>query len=288
MDKTRKRILSLVCIAALVAFLAAMPLLAEDNAKTDGPQASILSGSVEMRTIETVLIGGGTLAAEEAVTISVPSAVKLTELLVENGDTVTAGDPIAAVDRVTVMTAITQVQETLDHLAESIEDAKDTENPTKVTALAGGVVKAVYAAEGDSVADVMLEHGALAVLSLDGLMAVRINAQTDLTVVYVIVGEETVEGYVESDLDGELIVTVADDGYAVGQTVQVCAEDGTVLGSGELTIHSPWKAVAYSGIVKDLKLSAGEKAGAGDTLMTLTDTGTAAEYAQLLSQRKSH
>ena len=180
MDKARKksikRVISLICMVAVVAFLAAMPLIAKQNPEDDGPKASILSGSVSAGSIHTKLIGGGQLAEESAISISVPAAVKLREFLVSNGDTVTEGTAIASVDRVTVMTAIAQVQETLEYLSEQIEKAGDTNSEETVAALAGGTVKILYAEEGDSVQRVMLEHGALAVLSLDGLMAVDLDS----------------------------------------------------------------------------------------------------------------
>ena len=57
MDKVKKkkirRIIAAVCAAAIVALLAVMPLLAEQKPQEDGPQASILSGSVSTGTINT-------------------------------------------------------------------------------------------------------------------------------------------------------------------------------------------------------------------------------------------
>ena len=173
----RKRIIAIVCVVAVVGMLAAMPLIAGQNSETDGPKASILSDTVTSGSIDTALIGGGTLAEDDAVTVSVPSAVKLKEFLVSNGDVVTEGTAIATVDRVTVMTAISQVQETLEYLSEQIEEASDVDSTKSVTALAGGIVKILYAEKGDSVQSVMLEHGALAVLSLDGLMAVDLETE---------------------------------------------------------------------------------------------------------------
>ena len=127
MDKTKKknikRIVALCSIALVVALLAAMPLIVKQDEAEDGPKASILSGKVSVGTIATELIGGGTLVQEDAVTVSVPAAVKLKAFLVSNGDTVTQGTAIASVDRVTVMTAISQVQETLEYLSEKIGDA---------------------------------------------------------------------------------------------------------------------------------------------------------------------
>lgn len=292
MKKNIKRIIAFVCMVAVVALLAAMPLLAKQDEKEDGPRASILSGTVSTGSIDTELIGGGTLAEEDAVNISVPAAVKLTEFLVSNGQMVTEGTPIASVDRVTVMTAISQVQETLEYLSEEIEGASEVSTTEKVTALAGGIVKILYAEEGESVQTVMLEHGALAVLSLDGLMAVDLEAESALAVGAAVTvtlsdGTETA-GKLVKNLSGELTVTVEDDGYAVGDAVQVTAEDGTAIGSGELYIYSPWNATAYAGTVADIQVGVGDKLGAGKTLMVLEDVGHSAAYRQLIAQRQEY
>ena len=290
--KNIKRAVAFGCALALVLLLAAMPLLAKQDVEDDGPQASILSGTVAAGSINTELVGGGTLAEEERVSVSVLSEVKLKKFLVSNGDRVTEGTPIATVDRVTVMTAISQVQETLEYLSEQIEDARETDSDEKVTALAGGTVKILYAREGDSVQNVMLEHGALAVLSLDGLMAVDLETDSALaagSAVTVTLSDGTaVSGEVVRNLAGEMTVTVEDDGYAVGDGVQVTAEDGTSVGSGVLYIYSPWNATAYAGTVSSVKVSEGDKLSAGKTLMVLTDVGYSASYRQLIGQRQEY
>ena len=296
MDKARKknikRIVAFACMAALVLLLAAMPLIAGQDSETDGPQASILSGTTATGSINTELIGGGQLSEDGVITVSVPSAVMLTEFLVTNGEAVTEGTAIATVDRVTVMTAISQVQETLEYLSEQIEKASETDAEESVTALAGGTVKILYAEEGDSAQSVMLEHGALAVLSLDGLMAVDTETEADIsagTLVTVTLSDGTaVTGKVAKNLAGSMTVTVEDDGYAVGEAVQITTEEGTAVGSGQLYIYSPWNATAYAGTVDAVNVSVGDKLSAGKTLLTLSDVGYSATYRQLVGQRQEY
>ena len=290
--KKTRRIIALGSAAVLILLLAVMPLIAKRNQEADGPQASILSGVADNGNINTELIGGGTLAEEDVVTVAVPTAVKLEKFLVANGDAVKQGDALAAVDRVTVMTAIEQVQETLEYLSEQIEEASGTVSTETVKALAGGNVKIMYAEKGESVQSVMTEHGALAVLSLDGLMAVDLETESTLatgTAVKVIFSDETaVAGKITKNLAGEMTVTVEDDDYAAGDTVQVTAEDGTTVGSGELYIYSPWNATAYTGTVSSVKADVGEWVAAGEALMELTDTGNTATYHQLVGQRQDY
>lgn len=296
MDKARKknikRIIALVCAVAVVALLAAMPLIAKQEQAEDGPQASILSGTVSTGSINNALIGGGTLAEEEADTVSIPAAVKLKEFLVSNGDAVTEGTPIATVDRVTVMKAITQVQETLDYLSGKIEDAGDVRTTENVTALAGGRVKILYAEKGESVRDVMLEHGALAVLSLDDLMAVDFETDSPLaagtTVTVTLSNGAKAAGKIVKNLAGEMTVTLEDKDYTVGDVVNVSANDGTPMGSGSLYIYSPWNAIAYTGTVDSIKVKEGDMLTAGKTLMVLRDVGHSATYGQLIAQRQEY
>lgn len=279
-------------MALLVLVLAVMPLLASQNVTEDGPQASILSTKVSRKAIETQFIGGGQLAGSSTEEVTLPEEVKITEYLVGNGDTVKAGDPIARVDKVTLMTALAEVQETLDYLAGEISDAADDSQSDTVTAQAGGLVKILYGKPGDNVRDVMLKNGALAVLSLDGRMAVNIDRRTDFsygTTVCVTLSDDTeVEGRVESSAGGVLTVSVEDQGYAIGETVVVHTEDGTRLGSGELYIHSPWKAAAYDGTITKVNAKESDTLSAGKKLYELEVSGNTAEFKILQSQRQEY
>lgn len=290
--KQRRRIFAGVAAAGVVVLLAVLPMLASGNDADSGVQASILSASAEYRDVDMEIVGGGQLASLASVRIQIPEEVKLTEYLVGSGDTVSEGDPIAAVDKVSVMTAITGVQETLDYLSEEIADTSGDTAPDTVKALAAGTVKVVYAKEGESAADVMLEHGALAVLSLDDIMAVQLEADTGLNpgdAVSVTVGDgEPVDGRVKSNLSGVLTVTFDDDDYAAGAEVTVQTEDGRNLGTGALYIYSPWNATAYSGTVSDIAVEEGASVYVGQTLLKLEDPGSSAEYQQLIDQRHEY
>ena len=296
MDKARKtrlkRIIAAVCAVAVVALLAAMPLIAGNETGSDGPQASILSGTAQTGSVDTKLLGGGVLTEGDGMTVSLPASVKLTKFLVSNGQMVSEGDAIANVDRVSVMTAISEVQETLDYLAEQIVTEMEADTDDTVTALVGGKVKILYGEKGESVQDVMLEHGALAVLSLDGLMAVNLTVEETVAVgasVTVTLSDGTkADGKVVSSLAGDMTITVEDDDYPVGDSVKVTTEDGTKLGSGALYIYSPWNATAYTGTISAVKVSEGKTVKTGNTLMTLSDVGYTAAYRQLVAQRQAY
>lgn len=290
--KQLKRYIFWICLVLVVLLLAVMPLLASQSAESDGPQASILTATVQQRDITTQIIGGGQLSSNSTENVTIPAQIKLTKYLVGNGDSVKAGDPIARVDKVSVMTALEAVQETLDYLADQIADESSATESDIVTAQAGGLVKVLYAQTGDSVQDVMLRHGALAVLSLDGRMAVDIQHGTGLshgdTVRVTVPDGSDVDGRVESAVGGVLTVSVKDKDYPIGETVTVKTEGGDLLGTGELYIHSPWNASAYHGTISAVNVVEGTTVSAGRQLFRLETSGHTAQFQILTSQRQEY
>ena len=296
MDKQRKKQLKKYItwgiLALLVLLLAVMPLIASETAPAEGPQASILTATAESRTIETQLIGGGQLSSNATEDITIPAQIKLTEYLVGNGDIVKKGDAIATVDKVSVLTALAEVQETLDYYSEELADASWGSDSDEVKAHAGGLVKVLYGQAGSSIREVMLEHGALAVLSLDGRMAVEIQRDTGLkagTTVCVYLEDDTeVEGKVESSAGGRLVVSIKDEDYAIGEKVTVKTENGDRLGSGSLYVHNAWNATAYYGTISKVNVKEGDTLSAGKTLFQLEVGDYSANFQILNAKRQEY
>lgn len=295
-DKTRKKNIKKYALwaglALLVLILTVMPLLAKNDVEEEGPVASVLSGTVESGSITTAIHGGGNLSAENGQDVTLPASVKITEFLVKNGQEVQEGDAVATVDKVSVMTAIVEVTETMDYLQEQIQSTRDETVSSYVKATAGGRIKQVYAEAGDDVQEVMLENGALAVLSLDGLMAVQIQRNMDISTgdsVCVTLADDTeVTGRVEGNLNGVITITVEDEGYEVGQKVVVTMEDGTKIGTGELYVHNAWKATAFTGTISTVYAKEDKEVSSGSTLFTLTDTEFTAQMEYLANKHREY
>ena len=110
--------------------------------------------------------------------VTVPDGVEITEVLVKTNDTVAEGDILATVDMASVMSAMADLQAEIEELDEQLSDTEDDEASDVIYAGVSGRVKAIFAEANDEVVDVMYEHGALALLSLDGYMAVDIESDT--------------------------------------------------------------------------------------------------------------
>ena len=286
----RKIVLGLL-VTALAAGLVAAPFILERRSRASEIRASVLSATATIGNITKTLSGTGTLTEEDAVTVTVPEGVEITEYYVSNGDPVQEGQPVAAVDKTSVMRAISAVNDTLSELSSRIEDAAGTLADQYVTARSAGRLKAVYASVGDNVRDVVTRYGALAVVSLDGRMAVDIPAggiSVSSTVSVRLSDGTTVPGTVYSISDGTAVVTIDDLYGEIDESVSVFDGDGNVLGEGSLYIHSPWKAIAYTGTVAGKYLKAGKKVWTGANLFRLTDTEDTAEYDLLTEQRREY
>ena len=295
MEQTKKhlgrKIVFGVLAAAVVAALVAAPFVLEKRSKAEETRASILSDTVRYDAITKTLSGTGTLAEEEAVAVTVPEGVEITEYFVSNGDLVEEGQPVAAVDKTSVMRAISSVNDTLTELSSRINDASGALADQFISAKTAGRIKAVYAAVGDNVRDVITKYGALAVVSLDGTMAVEIDA-AGLTVgqgVTVLLSDGTAApGKVRSLSEGVAVITIDDQYGAIDETVSVRDADGNALGEGILYVHSAWKVIAYTGTVAGTYLSEGKKTWNGATLFRLTGTEDTAEYELLIRQRQEY
>lgn len=286
MDKTKKknvrRYILWGLLAVVVAGLAMLPALARQQDAQDGPVASVLEATVKEGSVQATVRGGGTLEAGDGEDIELPPEVKITEFLVKNGQEVKKGDPVAKIDKVSAMTAITEIRTSMAAVEKQMETFSDEKSASTVTAPAGGRVKAIYANPGDSVTQVLVEHGALALLSLDGRMRVTLTVSSQLipgdSINVTLDSGKTVTGRVESNLNGELTVTIADNGYAVGDTVTL---EG--LGSGSLEIHNPWLATAFNGTVSQVNIRLEQTVSSGGSLFTLKDTDYTAQR-ELLAQ----
>lgn len=251
-------------------------------------QTEVLSHTVTTGTIHTTVSGDGVLEEVDTDTLTVPAGVALTEVLAEAGDTVRQGDLLATVDMSSVMSALSDIQDSLKSLDSDINDAKGDTVSTNVTTRISGRVKALYGYEGLDVTACMAENGALALLSLDGKMAVDIETdqlQKGDTVTLTREDGTQTEGTVEASLNGTATITLTDNGPRLDETVAAASDSGQTLGSGTLYIHSPLAVTGYAGTISSVCVSENSYVYSGSTIYTLRNTGFTANYDALLRKR---
>lgn len=291
--KAKKRrlirtVLIIVVLLAVILVAGVIVLRRQVREQFGGEAQEILSEQAERGTISTVVSGSGMLLNVDTEIISVPAGVEVTEILVEYGDTVEDGDLLAVVDMATVRTAMSELQEEIEDLDDQITDAEGDTVSSYVSAGVPGRVKIIYAEVDMLVEDAMVDHGGLAVISLDGYMAVQIETDKvsegdDVTVV-LSDGEEE-EGTVKSVVGKTATILVTDNGPEYDEEVTVKKEDGTEIGSGKLYIHNPLMVTGYAGTIKTVNATLNQQVYSSTTLLTLTDTSSSASYDALLRSR---
>ena len=278
-------VVSVLAVAAVVGVAALRKQVATQFASRTG---EVLSYEVSVGTIRTVVSGSGSLTDEELEAITVPEGVEITEILVKSNAQVSQGELLATVDMSTVKSALAQTQTQIEELDEKISEAEADEVGKYIYAGVSGRLKAVFAEAGAEVADVMYENGALAMLSLDGYMAVDIKADA-LTagdsVTVTLPDGDTVKGTVETAAAGSATVLITDNGPQYQAEVTVSGSDGTALGSGTLYIHNPLRITGYAGTVSAVNGKLNAKVTDSTKLFTLKNTQHSANYDSLLRSR---
>ena len=286
--KRIRRAAIVVGVLAVVLVAAVLILRRQVRENFAMDETEVLSAAVERGTISTVVSGSGMLENVDTETVTLPEGVELTEILAQFGESYQEGELLATADMASVRSAMSTLQSELDALDEEISQAEGDTVSSYISAGVAGRVKAIYASEGSGVAEVMVDKGALALISLDGYMAVDIetNALEEGDTVTVLLSDGSEEaGLVDSLVGNIATVLISDDGPAVDETVTVTDAEGRELGSGSLYVHSPLKVTGYAGTVSGVYVAENQAVSASSTLFVLTDTSTSADYDALLQSR---
>lgn len=286
--KVIRTVLMIIGILAIILVATVIILTKKVEKRFAAAAAEVQTHVVATGTIHTIVSGSGVLTEEDLEEISVPSGVEVNEVVVDAGDAVRKGDLLATVDMATVMTSLSSLQDQMNQLDKSINAAKGEEAGTQITAGVSGRVKILYAQENMDVSLCMAEHGALAVLSLDGYMAMDLEtdqlSKGDLVSVTRADGK-VYEGRVSAQAGNNVTILVTDNGPQYGEKVTVSTKDGAELGKAELYIHNPLGVTGYAGAVKSVTVKENAAVSARSVLFNLKDTSFSANYDTLLRER---
>lgn len=284
-----RTVIIVIAVIAAILVLLVLNLRRSVEQKFAAAEKEVLTYQVAPGTIHTLVTGTGVLEQVDQEEIKVPAGVEIDEVFPEAGDLVTEGELLAKVDMASVMSALSDTQSQLKTLDSKINSAKDDTASTTLTAGVSGRVKKIYAEVGDDVGLCMAENGALALLSLDGYLAVDIEAEGPArgdAVTVTRADGSVVSGLVEQARKGSLTVLVSDDGPLMDEEVTVSDASGKVLGTDKLYIHSPLAVTGYAGTVSGITARENAKVMSTSGIVTLTDTKTSANYDALLRQRE--
>ena len=291
--KRRKRIRTAIIIILLLAgiIVGGMLYLRRKVAVEFAASAGdVISAQAELGSISTTISGYGYLANVDEEDITFPYGITVDEVTVSANDKVKKGDVLAKVNIPSVMSALSSLQNDIASLDEKLDEASAEQLKTYISSGVAGRLKKIYARKGDGVVECMYDNGALALISVDGFMAVDIAcdglSEGESVTVIREDGSKELTGTVESSVSGITTVLVTDDGPKADETVTVVSSDGKTLGKGQLYIHSPLKVTGIAGTISNVILEENTKVYNGTVLFFLTDTSYSAEAASLIEERR--
>ncbi len=287
--RTVRVILIVVIVLAILAAIIGVLQKQVTSQVNAGNAEEVQTATVSKGSISTVVSGSGNLTDEDVEELTFHGGVEIDEIVVEAGDTVEEGELLATVNMSTVLSAMADIQGQLNDLDDEIGEASGDELDDTIKSTIAGRIMKIYATEGDDVSTVMYENGALALLSLDGLLAVKVETgllSAGDTVTVTGSDGTAFEGTVEQVSGGNAVILISDEKSVYGDTVSVTDSEGAAIGSGQLYIHEEMKITGIAGTVKSIRVKENQKVYAKNTLFTLTDTSFSANYTSLLEERK--
>lgn len=241
-------------------------------------------------SLSKTVTGTGTLSIARTEEIALPYAVTITETLTEEGENVTAGQPLMRIDKSALQTAIDTLQTELDTTESELATlADDYVNAKYLKLTIDGVVKEVYISNGQYVQDVMAERGSIALMSLDGKMYVRVPAQEGMKVssaATVIVGNRYLEAVVRSIEDGMAMITFSDQYAAQGELVKVRYKQ-QIIAEVPAYIHMPYYVTTNEqGYIELVNLEENIRKYAGNRICYIINIPMSPTYTALEATRE--
>lgn len=270
----------ILAIALIVAGLSNRPAAAAFGAN---------DATAERGTIRTTVVGTGNLENDDAEDWKLYSALEYDEVFVEAGDTVQQGDVLATANADSVNERIKAVQQEMETLDGQINSSSTGYTDKYIYSNVEGRVKAVYAADNASVQNTMNAHGSMAVISLNGKMAVDFDSAEGLWIghyVEIVLPDGTVrDGKIVKAENGSFTATFDDKGVSSDTVVTVRYENDTVIAEGGAYIADPIYVTATEGVVREIYVSENDYVYNGTSLFYMDTIPNDSEYQSLKKER---
>ena len=290
-NKKKKKWVKWVVIGCVVLVIGAVSFAAY-QASSRAAQALLASSKnvlAEKGDISVVVQASGSLKPSSSTTVYAPLMAEVGVLSAQNGDAVKKSDVLFTLINKTIDDEIASLQASLTTQDSQLLMA-DKSKSSKILSSVSGRVKAIYAVPGQAAASAMQMDNGLILISSDDKMELSFVPASAVAAgdpVTIVIGDQSVEGTIQTYINGEASVLIKDDAYELGTAAQVTAKDGTALGEGTLLVHLPYYVTGYEGVVSSVSVTVDDMVSTGDTLIKLEDSVYSTSYLQLLATRQN-
>lgn len=274
----RRGIAGGVCVVVLAAAGFAVYSKGADKSES---QETVQSAEAGKGSISTTVVGTGTLENGTATDVVVPTGVKVKEVLVSSGDTVTEGQVLATLDEASIASELLEVKENIETVEDEIDalsDEADEEGTTEY--LEAKVLNGQLSdlTEAETALESLLESQAITATCAGTISSVNVQADTEVT--------KSSESSASSSATGNSNTnTVA----SADTTAATASADGassviktTAASSGKNTSSSMAAGLTY--LTADTSTSVDANTGENDSIEYLSENGAEAESIITISE----
>lgn len=291
MPKKKKKWPLIAAVAAGAGILAVWGISSATNAIRSLRPSACQVAEVASETIDTTVVGTGTLTYADQLQVMLPDGVEVTSVFLENGQTVQEGEMLASVDTSALELLMSETYQEIADVESQMRTTPSEPELTVITAPAAGTVMTISAANGASVLETLASSGSLMLISPDGRMEAEIETDdlpevgSQVTLVFPDGKERAAE--VENVREGSFTAVLTDRTLPADTTVGARKSDGRVLGSGRLMPVDAISVVGPAGKVEGITVSVGAEVKTGQDLFSVRASYPPAAYQKLESQRRA-
>lgn len=274
----RRGIAGGVCVVVLAAAGFAVYSKGADKSES---QETVQSAEAGKGSISTTVVGTGTLENGTATDVVVPTGVKVKEVLVSSGDTVTEGQVLATLDEASIASELLEVKENIETVEDEIDalsDEADEEGTTEY--LEAKVLNGQLSdlTEAETALESLLESQAITATCAGTISSINVQADTEVT--------KSSESSASSSAAGNNNTnTVA----SADTTAATASTDGassviktTAASSGKNTSSGMAAGLTY--LTADTSTSVDANTGENDSIEYLSENGAEAESIITISE----
>lgn len=274
----RRGIAGGVCVVVLAAAGFAVYSKGADKSES---QETVQSAEAEKGSISTTVVGTGTLENGTATDVVVPTGVKVKEVLVASGDTVTEGQVLATLDEASIASELLEVKENIETVEDEIDalsDEADEEGTTEY--LEAKVLNGQLSdlTEAETALESLLESQAITATCAGTISSVNVQADTEVT--------KSSESSASSSATGN---SNTNNVASADTTAATASADGassviktTAASSGKNTSSGMAAGLTY--LTADTSTSVDANTGENDSIEYLSENGAEAESIITISE----
>ncbi len=218
--------------------------------------------------ISLTVSGSGNLASAETLNISVGSDIVAEDVLVAEGDTLEAGQPVIKLDTDAMQSSADDLKAQISAQQISIDTTNQVTTSLSVKSPVDGWVKNVVLDEDDYIENAMSEYGYVALVATEKREIIAVPDGVSLsegTAVTVKSQGYTHDGVVTTE-NGKPYVSIDTIKRTVGATATIYDGEGNQLYEGAIELATYELIESSYGIVTDVGFSENEEIEAGETI----------------------